>query len=393
MSRIRTVKPELFKHEELYLAEQEEGLPLRVAFIGMFTVVDREGRFKWRPKQLKLDVLPYDDVDFSRVLHALTTRGFLVKYTSNGEDFGYIPTFSRHQVINNRESASTLPNPLTTKEDLTRAPRVKDACPTPLRLVQGEGKGREGKEGNESYTKLPTTNVLNPREEKVGGGLLFDQFCLAMNATPPELLKAGQGWMTFKADFDKWVAAGAVPELDVWPTITAVVAKYRDQNAGKLPANARYFTPAISRAIEVRKATMPETSGSSVIVGPNGKVLAPNGKPWKFAPPGSVWHQEFKFWLTPAQVEYRIEDATKHKYLDVAITDLEGHPYPWLPEDTRNRVQEVCQGDSWHGVYLNGHQVSTWPVRAPESLWELLKETACSQYSKSNYIPFGWKAA
>lgn len=53
MSRIRTVKPELFKHEELFDAEQNSKLPLRLAFIGLFTVADREGRFKWRPRTLK----------------------------------------------------------------------------------------------------------------------------------------------------------------------------------------------------------------------------------------------------------------------------------------------------------------------------------------------------
>ena len=38
MARIRTVKPEFFKHEEIYQAEIEEKLPLRLAFIGLFGV-------------------------------------------------------------------------------------------------------------------------------------------------------------------------------------------------------------------------------------------------------------------------------------------------------------------------------------------------------------------
>ena len=111
MSRIRTVKPELFRHEELFELEQETGLPIRVSFIALFTVCDREGRFKWRPRQLKLDCLPYDEVDFSRVLDALITRGFVVRYEISGVDYGLIPSFTRHQVINNRESNSYLPAP------------------------------------------------------------------------------------------------------------------------------------------------------------------------------------------------------------------------------------------------------------------------------------------
>jgi hypothetical protein len=111
MARIRTVKPSLFTHEVLWQAEQDTGLPLRVAFIGLFTASDREGRFKWRPRELKLAVLPYDDVDFSRVLDGLQVHGLVAKYEVDGEFFGYIPTWAKHQAINQRESQSTLPDP------------------------------------------------------------------------------------------------------------------------------------------------------------------------------------------------------------------------------------------------------------------------------------------
>lgn len=109
MARIRTVKPDLFRHEELFEAEQEEKLPIRVAFIALFTVCDREGRFKWRPRSLKLDCLPYDDVDFSSVLDALLRRSLIDKYEVDGIVYGAIPSWSKHQVINQRESKSTIP--------------------------------------------------------------------------------------------------------------------------------------------------------------------------------------------------------------------------------------------------------------------------------------------
>lgn len=140
MARIRTVKPEFFKHEELYQAEVEEKLPLRLAFIGLFGVSDREGRFKWRPNQIKLDILPYDKVDFSLVLDALGTRGFIEEYEDeNGERFGFIPTFLDHQVINNRESESKIISPFDAS--VTRNPRD-------LTLHKGKGKEGKGKERN-----------------------------------------------------------------------------------------------------------------------------------------------------------------------------------------------------------------------------------------------------
>ncbi len=111
MARIRTVKPELYRHEILFEAEQKSQLPLRLAFIALFSCCDREGRFRWRPRQLKLDMLPYDDLDISLVLDTLVTCGFVMKYEKNGEIYGCIPSWSCHQHINNREANSELPSP------------------------------------------------------------------------------------------------------------------------------------------------------------------------------------------------------------------------------------------------------------------------------------------
>ncbi len=110
MSRIRTVKPELFRHEQLFEAEKKYRLPLRLAFIGLFTCCDRDGRFRWKPRQLKLDVLPYDDLNMDDVLNALVESGFIVRYEVVKEYYGYIPSWKKHQHINIREPVSTLPS-------------------------------------------------------------------------------------------------------------------------------------------------------------------------------------------------------------------------------------------------------------------------------------------
>jgi hypothetical protein len=154
MARIRTIKPEFFRHSELYRSEIETKFPLRVAYSGLWTACDREGRFKWKPEELKLDCLPYDDVDFSRVLDALWSRGFVEKYKHEERVYGYIPSWSEHQHINNREVASILPNPYES-EILTRDGRVPDASE---KLPSGkEGKGKEGK-GKEYSSELIELN-------------------------------------------------------------------------------------------------------------------------------------------------------------------------------------------------------------------------------------------
>lgn len=111
MARIRTVKPEFFKNYKLYKAEQDEGLPLRLGFEGLWTVADREGRFEWIPEQIKLDVLPYDHVDFGDVLDALERHGYVLSYEVDGQKYGVIPKFREHQVVNQREAQSKLPPP------------------------------------------------------------------------------------------------------------------------------------------------------------------------------------------------------------------------------------------------------------------------------------------
>ncbi len=187
MARIRTVKPELFEHEELFDLERETGLPLRLAFIGLFTCCDREGRFKWRPRTLKLSVLPHDEIDFARVLDALATRDFVRKYEFDGVEYGVIPTFYKHQVINNRESPSDNPAPTETSYisiTSTREARVDDAITTPLVQDQVERKGMEGngtgKEGvivafapsvsqpnllDDDETDIPATGRTDPNFE------------------------------------------------------------------------------------------------------------------------------------------------------------------------------------------------------------------------------------
>ena len=113
MPRIRTVKPELFKHEALFEAEMTSNLPLRLAFIGLFTCCVRGNRFKWRPKLLKLDLLPYDDVDIVTILEQLVQHAFVKKYEDQGEWYGFIPSWNKHQQINNSEVTnvlSTIPN-------------------------------------------------------------------------------------------------------------------------------------------------------------------------------------------------------------------------------------------------------------------------------------------
>jgi hypothetical protein len=188
MGRIRTIKPEVARHRLLFELEKELGANVRFAWALLPTQCCREGRFKWRPWDIKLDILPYDDCDFSRVLDAWVTRGMVVKYRVGDEWYGWIPTWRKHQAVNNRETDSTLPsvddadevidyrNQKPALASVTRLSRVVDASRTrearDTRGREGEGKGegreKEG-EGKESPER-PVDSVDNsaPVQPKTG---------------------------------------------------------------------------------------------------------------------------------------------------------------------------------------------------------------------------------
>ncbi len=168
-------------HDGLHDLENELRAPVRIAFIGLWCAADKEGRFRWEPRRLKAQILPYDDCDFSRVLDALATRGFLVKYRVKDALLGAIPSWKRHQIINNKERASQLPEPTEHEQvdaTATREPRVNHAC-------HKEGKGREG-EGNIIAPDEPVAKD-RPRD------LIFEALCEATGVEAKSLTKPGRG--------------------------------------------------------------------------------------------------------------------------------------------------------------------------------------------------------
>lgn len=116
MPKNRWLKPFYFKLEALADAESYYKLPLRYALLGLMTCCDREGRFAWRPRELKTAILPYDKIDFSRVLDALRNAGFIKQYWQKNNVFqgdyayGCIVGWRRYQTIHYRETYSLIPS-------------------------------------------------------------------------------------------------------------------------------------------------------------------------------------------------------------------------------------------------------------------------------------------
>lgn len=148
MARIRTIKPEFFTSEDIVSLS-----PLaRLLYIACWCESDREGRLEWKPGTLKLRYFPGDACQMDTLATELLGRGLLVTYEVDGKPYAEIPSFARHQIINNRESASHIPARKTALQsgrqhgkEPSEATR-DDASGTRESGVLGEGR-KEGKGG------------------------------------------------------------------------------------------------------------------------------------------------------------------------------------------------------------------------------------------------------
>lgn len=158
MARIRFLKPQFFKHPDL--AE----LPpcVRLFFAGLWCQADREGRLKDRPKFLKVEIAPYDDLDADAALGDLARAGFIVRYESAGERFISIPHFLKHQKPHHKEAASEIPPP----------PQGNTPSPSPAPTQPGLNQGNHDRDESGQGTSEPPSNPLGSGSLVLGSGSL-----------------------------------------------------------------------------------------------------------------------------------------------------------------------------------------------------------------------------
>jgi hypothetical protein len=108
MARIRSIKPEFFTDADL-----GECSPLaRILFAGLWCYEDRLGRVEDKPRELKIQVLPWDDCDVDALLWELHEQGLIVRYEVDGKNYIYTPGFIDHQKPHKDEKANpALPDP------------------------------------------------------------------------------------------------------------------------------------------------------------------------------------------------------------------------------------------------------------------------------------------
>lgn len=141
MARIRTVKPSFFRHEALQdLEAANPGKYPMLVFAGIWGHCDKAGRFEWKPRSLKLDILPFLQFDMAETLAILDRAGLIQHYSVDGKEYGFVPTFEEHQRISGKEAQAgeQFPAPSGSNGDLFVEHRGST----------GEAPGSAGREGN-----------------------------------------------------------------------------------------------------------------------------------------------------------------------------------------------------------------------------------------------------
>lgn len=122
MARARNIKPGFFTNGDLV----ELPLHTRLLFIGLWCLADREGRLQDRPKQIKMEVFPADNLDVDASLDELAAAGFITRYRVGDRSYIQVVNFLKHQRPHHKEKESTIP-----AQDMIEAESRSATTPSP----------------------------------------------------------------------------------------------------------------------------------------------------------------------------------------------------------------------------------------------------------------------
>jgi hypothetical protein len=258
MARIRTIKPDFWRDENLATISPEAAL----LAIGLLNHADDEGYFNAHPKLIESDIFPLREL--SRPITVMVDELFRIGYIQlfqgvDGKRYGHIYNFSKHQVINKK-------NPSKIKE-LCNIP--EDYCTTTVELPVGmEGNGME---------KEKELKKSSQRGKRLANDFSFplewEQFC---KETRPELhptrtfdqfkeywiAQAGQKGVKLDwfATWRNWVRSTNAPKqnpADIVRT-TVPMTNTPDPALEKIKADAKKAAPpsleTLAKMAELRKA-------------------------------------------------------------------------------------------------------------------------------------------
>lgn len=160
MARSRNIKPGFFRNE--VLAEMDFGT--RLLFIGLWTLADKAGRLEDRPKKIKIEVFPADDVDVPSMLHALAMHGFITRYAVDSVRYIQINNFLKHQSPHHKEVESVIPGPESAdpEQEKNSDKTTANPCTTQAQAMHEPSMGQASPEKSTSSPLIPDSGFLIP---------------------------------------------------------------------------------------------------------------------------------------------------------------------------------------------------------------------------------------
>lgn len=155
MARIRSIKPEFWHDQELTRLPRD----VRMLYVALWNQCDEEGRMQGDPRLVKSWCFPLDDDVTADVIDGWLTQleamGKVIRYTSDGSVFLWLPKLGEHQKLDPR-LRSRLPRP--------PAGTLIDTDSTEIHTDQS------GRTGVSNTGDTPTEQGAGSRGQGAGGG-------------------------------------------------------------------------------------------------------------------------------------------------------------------------------------------------------------------------------
>lgn len=251
MARARILKPGFFKNEDL----ADCSLGARLLFAGLWTLADRMGRLEDRPRRIKSEIFPYDDLDVDGLLNELEKHKFIIRYEARGSKYIQVLTFASHQKPHKNEVASSIPS-----HDEAQ-PKSEQDVP---------------KSEHSGLNPLPLTLNLNPEAGAKGAAAdpRKDFFRIGQEISKITGWDQSPSWTGNYGRIEQWIANGWDEHLDILPTVRRLMAKRQSRGQGP-PGDLKYFEQAIADAHATRITPLPKGKANETIGtnhnGSNGK--------------------------------------------------------------------------------------------------------------------------
>lgn len=169
MARIRSIKPEFWVSEQI----AECSTIARLTFVGLWNFCDDRGVHPAKPKTLKAELFPMDDITAKQVgewVGELINVGLVREFTAaeDGDIYWHVTGWDRHQKIDRPSYKHPKPPPFDSTS--TRRSSIDETSPSTQRTIVDEdststrrapppgveGSGKEGSEGRSTSARAPS---------------------------------------------------------------------------------------------------------------------------------------------------------------------------------------------------------------------------------------------